>query len=314
MLSNNSCTIVLYTISKFIFTIFIGLIFWSYDIPSGGEDKNYNNTILYDQIDNHINNQTTNNTIQKNNLPHNSAIYTATIMTWQKQNYDILCNQLPALCQTIQDTILPPDHKYAILSLSVLRDINNILSTIYPPLSQWLDSIVIKNDTSKKRWYANHHAIVINTYQITDDEYIQVLTHELWHIIDLWILQGDNTTKSKKFTEFWKEVFDSNDISLIYYTLSRDSEKSRNLQSQKVDFCSIYAMTNPFEDLAECINLYLHHHRYFQTIKNSSNILEKKYNFISQLFDGKYIHDKTTDWLSNDNNFRYRDSTKMGEK
>jgi len=76
----------------------------------------------------------------------------------------------------------------------------------------------------------------------------------------------------------------------LYYTLSRESEKRRKAKAKKEDFCTIYAMSNPFEDFAECINLYLNHNNYFNTIKKSSTILDKKYNFIAQIFNDNYIH------------------------
>jgi hypothetical protein len=152
---------------------------------------------------------------------------------------------------------------------------------------------------------------VINSNNIQDDEYIQVLTHELWHIIDLWIIEWSTQIKNSIFTEFDKQVFSINDISLLYYALSRESEKTRKEEVKKEDFCTIYAMSNPFEDFAECINLYLHHNNYFNTIKKSSTILDKKYNFIAQIFNDNYIHKDLQNWISEAITYRYWDSTKM---
>jgi hypothetical protein len=84
-------------------------------------------------------------------------------------------------------------------------------------------------------------------------------------------------------------VFSINDISLLYYALSRESEDQRKNIAKKEDFCTVYGMTNPFEDFAECFNLYLNHNSYFTTIKKSSTILDQKYTFMSKIFNNNYI-------------------------
>jgi hypothetical protein len=48
-------------------------------------------------------------------------------------------------------------------------------------------------------------------------------------------------------------------------------------------------MSDPFEDLAECFNLYTHHNNLFKKFALSNKIMKKKYNFIAALFAGIYI-------------------------
>jgi hypothetical protein len=49
-------------------------------------------------------------------------------------------------------------------------------------------------------------------------------------------------------------------------------------------------MSDPFEDFAECFNLYLNHNALFKYFaQNNKDTLGKKYNFIATLFKGKYI-------------------------
>ena len=262
------------------------------------------------------------NNLYKNNTPnsikwsqdeklHNSA---EKINSWQQESsYEQSCRATPFFCSIINNSItdIIEKEKYNILTLTVLQNINTILSKNYLSLEEWLTSIIIKNEPWGKRWYANHHAIVINIYWITESEYIQILTHEIWHIIDLWIIEWSTQIKHPLFTEFDKQTFSINDISLLYYTLSRKSETVRKIESKQQDFCTVYGMSNPFEDFAECTNLYLNHNTYFNTIKKSSTILEQKYNFIAQIFNNKYIYSSLQDWLSKEINYRYRDSTKM---
>lgn len=59
------------------------------------------------------------------------------------------------------------------------------------------------------------------------NEFFQVLTHEVGHIMDLGALQGKSKTKHQFFTEFGKAVFAVDDPSLEYYQYSRQSETIR---------------------------------------------------------------------------------------
>lgn len=303
---NINYTAISFIVSKFIFTVVIGVSFFMFNIKSIGEDTM---TVLYNNLYKntiHNNKETTQEEL------HNSA--ENIINFWQQEDsYEQWCTATPLFCKIINNTITDKDQKekYNTLTLTTLQNINAILSKNYPSLEEWLTSIIIKNESWSKRWYANHHAIVINTNWLEQNEYIQVLTHEIWHIIDLWIIEWSTQKKDSLFTEFNKEVFSINDISLLYYALSRESEKTRKTSSKKQDFCTTYAMSNPFEDFAECINLYLNHNNYFNTIKKSSTILDKKYNFISQIFNDNYIHKYLQNWLSEEITYRYRDSTKM---
>jgi hypothetical protein len=65
--------------------------------------------------------------------------------------------------------------------------------------------------------------------------------------------------------------------------MSRDKENIRKATAKKKDFCSGYGMTDPFEDFAECFNLYLNHNILFREITKNNTILKKKYNFIAAL-------------------------------
>lgn len=60
-----------------------------------------------------------------------------------------------------------------------------------------------------------------------DDEFRQVFTHEVGHIVDLGALQGKSRTKNPLFTEFGKQKFAIDDPSIEYYKYSRQSETIR---------------------------------------------------------------------------------------
>ncbi len=72
-------------------------------------------------------------------------------------------------------------------------------------------------------------------------------------------------------------------------------------------------MSDPFEDLAECFNLYINHNIFFKEIAKKDNILKKKYNFIASIFDGKYMssNNKELSLLTKNTTRRPRDTTKL---
>ena len=43
-------------------------------------------------------------------------------------------------------------------------------------------------------------------------------------------------------------------------------------------------MNDPFEDFAECHNLYLNHQKLFRFFTQSSDILKDKYNYFANLY------------------------------
>jgi hypothetical protein len=54
-------------------------------------------------------------------------------------------------------------------------------------------------------------------------------------------------------------------------------------------------MTNPFEDFAECFNLYMNHNAYFRSIAQNNIILTQKYNFIANILGGSYLFAANSD-------------------
>jgi len=72
-------------------------------------------------------------------------------------------------------------------------------------------------------------------------------------------------------------------------------------------------MTDPFEDFAECFNLYTNHNSFFKKIAKTNTILKKKYNFIAAIVDGQYMNTNSQDTniLANNISRRPRDTTKL---
>ena len=71
-----------------------------------------------------------------------------------------------------------------------------------------------------------------------ENEFFQVFTHELGHIIDLGALNGKSRVRSTLFTEFGEKNFAINDPSIPFYSLSWQSETIRKEGMTQEDFCS----------------------------------------------------------------------------
>ena len=108
-------------------------------------------------------------------------------------------------------------------------------------------------------------------------------------------------------------VFAIDDLSLSFYKLSWDNETIRKAEAKKKNFCSGYGMSDPFEDFAECFNLYTNHNIFFRQIAKTDSVLKKKYNFIAGIFNGQYISSNSQDLtlIKTNSARRPRDTTKL---
>ena len=177
-----------------------------------------------------------------------------------------------------------------------------------------ITAININNGNGNRRWYATHDTVILNLWSVqSTKEFINLSTHEMGHITDLGYIQWSSPKRDKNFTEFGKAVFAIDDPSLSFYKLSRDKETIRKATAKKKNFCSGYGMSDPFEDFAECFNLYINHNSFFKQLGKTDTILKNKYNFIASIFNGAYISSNSQDLslIKNNNSRRPRDSTKI---
>lgn len=231
--------------------------------------------------------------------------------------FEKLCTRYPKICKKVNwNWSLTDDNKsfkflYIVYLLQTLD--NNIKYWLESP-SDTLIAMLINEQKWNRRWSANRNAITINLWGMKyNNEFFQVISHEMWHIVDLWWLQWTSKSKSSTFTEFDKAVFAIDDPSIEYYKYSRSSEKVRKSWMIKEDFCSGYGMSDPFEDFAECHNLYLNHHDYFRVLAINNSTLKSKYNYFSNLYGWNYINDSEVRYEKWSNSYRAWDTTKLRE-
>lgn len=168
-------------------------------------------------------------------------------------------------------------------------------------------------DTEGRRGSAGHTNIKLNTQKIGNyQEYWEVLTHELGHIIDLGVVNGKNKNQDKLFTEFGQVQRATDDPSLNFYSVSRQAEDVRKKYANFKDFVSGYAMQGVYEDFAESINMYFNHHALFVALTKDNSALQTKYTFIDTLFGGAYFREDTHNVATLNTETRPRDTTKIG--
>ena len=230
--------------------------------------------------------------------------------------FNKLCSKYKKICNKVSRSWTFTDEdkllKFAYIAY-LLKELDANITRWENP-SQALLAMLINEKNWSRRWSANRNTITINLWWINyDNEFFQVISHEMWHIIDLWWLQWTSKKKNPIFTEFDKAVFAVDDPSLEYYKYSRSSEKVRKSWMTREDFCSWYGMSDPFEDFAECHNLYLNHHDYFRKLAMNNSTVKNKYNFMSNLYWWKYINDSEARYESWENSYRVWDTTKIRE-
>ena len=226
-----------------------------------------------------------------------------------KEMENKLCKYYNKICEiiTIEWGIKWKDRFYYLgISVYLIKFFWNYL----PQLYESFYSLTIQPSILGRRWYAWYYSIILNIKNSTTyDEFLKVTTHELWHIIDLWVLQWKSKKKDNKYTEFWNTVFSIDDPSIDFYKLSWTNEKIKKKNSNIKDFVSWYALSDPFEDFAESLNMYLNLNSTFRKMAKESYIVRQKYLFIKQLFKNKYIKSGKTKTYKF--GYRPRDSTKF---
>ena len=121
---------------------------------------------------------------------------------WSSSSFVKLCNKYNTICKKINwtwkiaDTEKSKKFAYVVYLLQKLD--RNIKHGRDP--SKALTAMVINEQKWNRRGSANRNTITINLWWITyDSEFFQVISHEIWHIIDLWWLQWISSKKSNNF-------------------------------------------------------------------------------------------------------------------
>ena len=137
------------------------------------------------------------------------------------------------------------------------------------------------------RAMANSRIIKIREDAIYEPEFVNVLIHELGHVVDLGALETTTYSEISVYTDGAKQFY-TDDISIDFYALSWKKEGVQNDYITKQDFVSGYASYDMFEDFSESFLLYMQNGYAFRSMAQDNAILQKKYMFFkTHIFNGK---------------------------
>ena len=97
------------------------------------------------------------------------------------------------------------------------------------------------------------------------------------------IRNAKKSTMKLDIYDFERPIYYS-DKSLDFYRLSYLDHYTLKGSTLSLDFVSLYAMTDPFEDFAESFMMYMRYRSEFKQISLNSRILGAKYSFFEQHF------------------------------
>lgn len=223
--------------------------------------------------------------------------------------FDVLCNKI-----SIPSSRTTPKRQHYIgLTIFWLNNIDKYIN-LPQKVDYILNKLSILEDSNKSRWQYRAWSLSFAIKLIRNRaEYFEVLTHEIWHIIDINILKWFNESYNTNFDFWWQQIFKTDDPSITFYNISRASNTTQLQWSKSEDFVSWYAQENPFEDFAETLNRYLNHNEIFAFQASRNKKLEMKFLYMHQLFNKNFFtkrwkYDKNYLW---NENRRPRDTTRF---
>lgn len=145
-----------------------------------------------------------------------------------------------------------------------------------------LQTIEIFEDETLPRAMANARILKVNKSALDDEEIVNVLIHELGHIVDLGGLTSREYINSSVFKDGHEAVYED-DKSVQFYSLSWTTENHRKQDAIVQDFAGEYASTDPFEDFAEGFLLYIQHGNSFRKMARHNSVMAKKYSFFKEV-------------------------------
>lgn len=168
------------------------------------------------------------------------------------------------------------------------RSLNHCKSLVYKTLKKLPDEPVDKlkhltlyfSDTGR-RGLGGGNTVILRCQNVSDEELVAVLVHEMGHIMDTGVMNGNFTSGASAYSDGNSRIY-LDDPSVEFYNISWEREDKIRLKSNKYDFVSGYAMTDPFEDFAESYAYYILHGEEFRILATKNNKLKSKYEFLKE--------------------------------
>lgn len=178
--------------------------------------------------------------------------------------------------------------------IASLASIEHCESLVYKALSalpeepvQYLKHLTLFYADYGRRGLGGGNTVVLRCQNVTDEELVGVLVHELGHIMDTGVFQGSVFSGKSAFKDGDFPVY-NNDESVGFYNISWKNETEIKEGYSVRDFVSGYAMTDPFEDFAESYAYYILHGSEFRRLARYNESLKLKYQYLKNyVFEGE---------------------------
>jgi hypothetical protein len=189
---------------------------------------------------------------------------------------------------------LHPGTDYAPGSKSSPSSLKHCKSLVYRTLKSLpqepvkrLRNLTLYFNDEGRRGLGGGGTIILRCQNVTDEELVGVLVHEMGHITDTGVINGSAESGYGGYMDGSNQVY-KDDPSLDFYDLSFKNEKTLKDDATEYDFVSGYAMSDPFEDFAESYAYYILHGDEFRELVKSNSILQEKYDYLkNRVFNGK---------------------------
>lgn len=225
---------------------------------------------------------------------------------WTKDKYELILktykNQIKQKQELISNTnninflYIPNFLEENITKTDKFSYLNDLIySKLFKKFNFSFDIQFLRENTTLRARYKNNIVKIYNINSFSNEEFLSIFIHELWHYFDVKYLE--------------KKVF--SDLSNDFYNISWIDIKILKNGSDKDDFVSWYAMTNKYEDFSETFTYYILYNDDFRRKLSKSDILEKKYNFFSKYIFKNDEFKKTNFRFWSDFSDYIRDTTKI---
>lgn len=163
--------------------------------------------------------------------------------------------------------------------------LSDILNWMTPLCRQNLKNLVVRYDRRADRGQSTSSTVLLRG-GMQHDETIAVMIHECGHIVDLGAYKGMPSAETSNFPDGPTPTY-NDDPSILFYQISWQNPWKKKMESSKEDFVSGYAMTDPWEDVAESIVYYALHEDVFRRRAENNEALMKKLNWVETYVFGE---------------------------
>jgi hypothetical protein len=166
------------------------------------------------------------------------------------------------------------------------NQIRTVLSRLPKTHAESVSNIILDYNKNAYRGLGGNEMVVLRAVDISSQEMMSVLIHEMGHNVDYAFLKPEKREHRSEFKDGKHPIYET-DPSLNFFRISWQDENTLKKTAVNMDFVSGYAMTNPFEDFAETYIYYVLHNKDFKVMASSSDALYQKYIFMKYtVFDG----------------------------